>query len=89
MTSDFFPSSSLTVDVGFGIRDPGWIRNTANKKMNYLDPTARPLRPGGGRPEGEDRVVDEGVVLPGQRQLHLHDVLFDVDRVHCVTLAQP
>jgi hypothetical protein len=33
--------------------------------------------------------VDEGVVLPGQRQLHLHDVLLDVDRIHCVSLAQP
>jgi hypothetical protein len=29
------------------------------------------------------------VVLPGQRQLHLHDVLLDVDRIHCVSLAQP
>jgi hypothetical protein len=65
------------------------IRNTGNKKLNYLDPAARPLRPGGGRPEGKDGVVDEGVVLPGQRQLHLHDVLLDVDRIHCVSLAQP
>jgi hypothetical protein len=69
--------------------DPDQDPQTGNKKLNYLDPTARPLRPGGGRPEGEDRVVDEGVILPGQRQLHLHDVLLDVDRIHCISLAQP
>ena len=49
----------------------------------HLHSTLVPLRPL--RPH---RVVDEGLVLPGQGQSHLHLVL-DGDRVDGVALPQP
>ena len=43
----------------------------------------------GQRPHGGHVVVDEGLMLPGQRELDLHLIVLVGHRVDCVTLSQP
>ena len=43
----------------------------------------------GQRPHGGHVVVDEGLMLPGQRELDLHLAVLVGDGVDCVSLPQP
>lgn len=54
-----------------------------------LHPALVGLGAGGQRPHRRHVVVDEGLMLPGQRELDLHLTVLVGDGVHCVALPQP
>ena len=65
------------------------IKDLIRALESDLHPALVGLGARGQRPHGGHVVVDEGLMLPGQRQLDLHLAVLVGDGVDCVSLPQP